>query len=352
MSSSEEQEPRQRGLPAVHAARGARASGKVRYPSVKFWGYSALILAVGAILQWKSSANELEKARQKLMADQRAVTVELGPRWFPLRERIERWTTELAGEPGAEIVDLESLKSWDFRDKIGNYLRLRVNDAKTPESIRAGAVNSLRDGFTSCLMRVPNPNPIAGPVCKRTRDCPSGEFCNEQDHCSRLAQPFNVREAYQPMRVLSDDWVREVQDADSDLHVRALEAGFKDKVRDDIPRVIEVLQKAQYLLVVLDEDVPGMALPGADAGPSAAAEAIQGVPHMARVSVWRLNDGKQILRLRREANGQVLGGTPSGDPDVLASTMQQVNNCALALEVRNAMGDTSAGAVPAPAPAR
>jgi hypothetical protein len=352
MSSSEEQEPRQRGLPAVHAARDARASGKVRYPSVKFWGYSALILAVGAILQWKFSTNEEERARQKLMADQRAVTAELGPRWFPLREKIERWTTELAGEPGAEIVDREALKSWDFRDKAGNYLRLRLADAKTPESIRAGAVNSLRDGFTSCLMRVPNPNPTAGAECKRTRDCPSGDFCNEQDHCSRLAQPFNVRDAYRPMRVLSDDWIHEVQDASSDLRVRALEGGFKDTVRDDIPRAIEVLQKAQYLLVVLDEDVPGLALPGADAGPSAAAEAIQGVPHMARVGVWRLSDGKQILRLRREAHAQLLGATPAVDAAerTSSSTMQQANSCALALEVRSAMGDTSAGSVPAPAP--
>jgi hypothetical protein len=67
--------------------------------------------------------------------------------------------------------------------------------------------------------------------------------------------------------------------------------------------------------------------------------------------VWRLNDGKQILRLRREARAQLLGAIPSGDADVLASTMQQANSCALALEVRSAMGDTSAGSVPAPAPA-
>lgn len=346
MSSSEEQEPRKRGLPAVYAARDARASGNQRYPSVKFWGYSALILAVGAILQWKWSTNEAESSRQKLMADQRAVTAELGPRWFPLREKIERWTMGLAGEPGAEVVDRDALKSWDFRDKVGNYLRLRIEDAKTPESIRAGAVNSLRDGFTSCLTRVSNPNPIAGAECKRTRDCPSGEFCNEQDHCSKLAQPFNLRDAYRPMRILSDDWVREVQDASSDLRVRALEGGFKDTVRDDIPRTIEMLQKAQYMLVVLDETVPVMALPGADAGASAAAEALRGVPHWARVGVWRISDGKLVLRLRREARGQLLGATPA--VDVLPSLQQQSNSCALALEVRSAMGDTNAGSVSPP----
>ncbi len=346
MSSSEEQEPRKRGLPAVHAARDARAAGKARYPSVKFWGYSGLILAVGAILNWKWSTNEVESSRQALMARQRATTMELGPRWFPVRDKIERWTTELAGEAGADVIDREALKSWDFRDKAGIYLRLRVQDAKTPEAIRAGAKDSLRDAFTSCLMRTANPDPTAGPACKRTRDCPAGDTCNEQDHCSKLAQPFNLREGYRAMRNLTDDWIHEVQDASTDLRVRALVAGFDDTVRDDVPRVVEVLQRAQYLLVVLDEDVPGMALPGSDAGPSAAAEAIQGAAHLARVGVWRLSDGKQVLRLRREAGGQLLGGTPSVDAEVLASRARQANSCALALEVRTAMGDTNAGSVP------
>ena len=346
MSSSEEQEPRKRGLPAVHAARDARAAGKARYPSVKFWGYSGLILAVGAILNWKWSSNEVESSRQALMAKQRATTIELGPRWFPVRDKIERWTTELAGEPGAEVIDTEALKSWEFRDKPGIYLRLRVQDAKTPEAVRAGAKDSLRDAFTSCLMRTANADPTAGAACKRTRDCAAGDFCNEQDHCAKLAQPFNLRDGYRAMRNLSDDWIHEVQDASTDLRLRALVAGFEDTVRDDIPRVVEMLQRAQYLLVVLDEDVPGMALPGADAGPSAASEAIQAATHLARVGVWRLSDGKLVLKLRREAGGQLLGATPSVDAEVLASRQRQANSCALALEVRTALGDTKAGAVP------
>ncbi len=245
---------------------------------MKFWGYSALILAVGAIIQWKWSTNETESSRQTLMARQRAVAAELGPRWYPLREKIERWTSELAAEPGAEIIDHEALKSWDFRDKAGIFLRLRVQDAKTPEAIRKGARDSLRDAFTACLMRVPNPSATAGNECKRTRDCTAGEFCNEQDHCSKPSQPFNLRVAYRTLHVLTDEWVHDAQETTSDLRVRAMVGGFDDAVRDDIPLAVEVLQKAQYYLVVLDEDVPGMVLPGADAGASAATEAIQGVP--------------------------------------------------------------------------
>ena len=345
MSSPEEQAPRKRGLPAVHANRAARASGKIRYPSVKFWGYSALILAVGAIMQWKWSTNEVESSRQGLMAKQRAVAAELGPRWFPLREKIERWTTELAADPGAEVIDREALKSWDFRDKSGIYLRLRTEDAKTPEAIRANALNSLRDGFTACLMQVPNPSATAGNACRRTRDCTAGEFCNEQDHCSKPSQPFNLRVAYRTLHVLTDEWIHDAQETTSDLRVRAMIVGFDDAVRDDIPLAVEILQKAQYLLVVLDESVPGMVLPAADAGAFAAAEAVQGVPHHARVGVWRLSDGKLVLRLRREAGGQLLGVTPAVDAEVLGSRQRQANSCALALEVRGAMGDSNAAAV-------
>ena len=90
MSSSEEQSPpRQRGLPSIQQAREQRASGKNRWPSVKFWGYSALILAVGAILRWKLSQGEMESDRQKLLAMQRDVAQsEIGKRWTPFRELV------------------------------------------------------------------------------------------------------------------------------------------------------------------------------------------------------------------------------------------------------------------------
>jgi hypothetical protein len=351
MSSPEEQpQPRQRGLPSIQQAREDRASGKARWPSVKFWGYSALILAVGAILRWKWAQGEMESDRQKLMAMQRDVAQsELGKRWAPFRDKVERWTTELAKEPGAEVIDADALKSWDFRDRAGVYLRLRVEEAQAIPSIRTGARDSLRDAFTACLMRVPNPSATAGRECKRTRDCPKGEFCNEADHCSQAAQPFNLRVAYRTMHILSDEWVREVQDASSDLRLRAFVAGFDDTLRDDLPLAAELLQRAQYFLLVLDEAAPGVAPPAADAG-STATEALQATAHTARVGVWRISDEKLVLRVRREAGGQLLGAMPPVDADVLAARQRQANSCALALAVRQAMGDSSAASVPQPPP--
>ncbi|WP_437310555.1 hypothetical protein [Sorangium sp. So ce388] len=327
---SSEQPPRERGLPSVYKAREART--KMRWPPAKFWGYTALLLAVSAILHWKWSQGQIESARQKLMARQRAVAVELGPRWIPMRERVEGWTLELSRGAGPELVDREALKAWNFRELAGIYLRLRVDEATSVEAVRKNAQQSLRDAFTACLLRVPNPNPLAGAECKRTRDCPAGEYCNEAERCSRPAQPFNLRVAYRTMHVLSEEWVRDAQDASSELRLRLLESSFDDTMRDDVPLAAELLTRAQYYLLVLDEPVEG----------ATTTEALLGMPHMARVGVWRLSDGKPILRVRREASGNLIGGTPSVEGGVLEARQRQANSCALALSVREAMGDTTA----------
>jgi hypothetical protein len=331
---SREEPPRERGLPAVHRAREARS--KFRWPPAKFWGYTAIILAISAILHWKWSQGQVESARQKLMAKQRAVAVELGPKWVPLRDRVERWTLELAKDAGPEVVDRDALKDWDFRQLAGIYLRLRADEATTAEALRKNAGKSLRDAFTSCLMRVSNASPLAGAECRRTRDCPQGEHCNENDRCSRPAQPFNLRVAYRTMHVLSEEWVRDVQDASNDLRIRVLDASFDDTVRDDVPLAAELVTRAQYYLVVLDEPTKEVL----------DTEALLGAPHAARIAVWRLADEKLVLRVRREASGQLVGGMPAVDPDVLGARQRQANSCALALAVREAMGDTSAAAVP------
>ncbi|MFT3770067.1 MAG: hypothetical protein QM820_31955 [Minicystis sp.] len=340
-----DQKPRNRGLPSIQEARDARSEGKSRWPSPKFWGYVGLVLAVSFILHWKWTSSEVDRGKQKLLADQRGVAAELGPRWLPLRDKIEKWTIELAKNAGPEVVDRDALGKWDFRARSGIYLRLRVEDAQTPEAIRAGAKGSLRDAFTACLMRVPNPSATAGKECKRTRDCPAREFCNEQDHCSKPAQPFNLRVAYRTMAILSDDWVRDVQAVDSELRLRLYQTNFEDAIRDDMPLATELLAQAQYYLVVLDETPAGVTLPAPDAGVTAN-EVVQGTAHHSRIGVFRLADDKVLLRIRRPAGGELIGASPSVDENVLAARQRQANSCALALSVREAMGDTSAAAVP------
>jgi hypothetical protein len=136
--------------------------------------------------------------------------------------------------------------------------------------------------------------------------------------------------------MLSDSWVHEVQDA-NELKLRLLGAEFDDSMRDEIPLAVEVLTKAQYFLLVLDEDPPGG---------ERTAEQVQLVTHPARVAVWRVSDDKLLLRVRREAGGELLGGTPNVEQASLEARQRQANSCALALAVRDAMGDVNVSAVP------
>lgn len=327
-------EPRERGLPAVVDARQSRS--RMRWPSPKFWAYAGIVMAIMLTLNWKWSQGRTESERQKLMAKQRAVAVELGPRWTGLRDRVERWTIELATNPGAEIIDAEALKGWDFRQLPGIYLRLRADQATSAEEIRKGAVGSLRDAFTACLLRANNPNPLAGKECQRTRDCQQGEYCNENDRCSRPVQPFNLRVAYRTLKVLSDDFVRDVQEA-NDFGLRALDGTFEDIMRDDLPLATELLTRAQYYLVVLDEPSPE--------AKGQSTDDLLASSHTARIGLWRLSDDRPVLRLRREANAELRGGMPVVDAEVMAARQRQANSCALALAVRQAIGDGSAAAV-------
>ncbi len=323
--------PPQRGLRAIDQARDARAT--LRFPGPRFWVYTAIILAAAFVFHYRSVQQRTVSTRQTLLARQRAVAVELGARWTPLREKVERWSAELAATPGAEVIDRAALASWDFRARPGLYLRTRVTDAKNPELLRKAARDSLRDGFTSCFTRARNEQPFDGPPCKRTSDCARGLLCNELDRCAPPAQPYNLRVAYRSLRILSDEWTREVQDA-NELGLRALTTSFDEATADDLPIAADLLQRAEYFLVVLDEPT----------SPDAPANDLLAQPHWARVAVVRLADDKLVVRVRREARGAVVGPTGAFDGDTSSARARQANACGLALAVREAMGDTSAEA--------
>lgn len=340
-----DKEERLRGLKSVHEHRESR--GKMRWPPAKYWGWAGVVMLLMGIFHYKRTLGELDRMRTQLLGKQRFVKQELEPKWAPLRDKIEGWTQALTKAPPEDLVDRDALAGWSFRDKKGIYLRLRAEDAETPESIRKAAKDSLRDAFTACLAIAPNPNPIAGKECKKSSECERGEHCNEQDHCSRPAQPFNLRIAYRAFAVLSDDWVREVQEG-NEMTVRALDGTFDDLVRDDMPMATDLLREAQYFLLVIDEKAEGEPpppAPGTDKT-SKAAETRQAMQHFARIGVWRIKDDKQVIRLRRETSGQLLGATGALEPEVAEARQRQANSCSLAIEVRQAMGDTNAAAVP------
>jgi hypothetical protein len=325
-----------RGLVAIEEARANRKAGRLPAIPTRFWLWALTVLVAWGIFYWRKTQGEIESDKAALFAKQRGVLAELGAKFDPLRQRIEEWTVQSSGAYAGDLVAPE-LKGWDFATQPGIYLRLRLGDAASAEKMRKAAMASLRDGFTACLFREPNADPTSGPPCKASHDCAPGTFCNEVDHCMTPAQPYNVRTAYHGTRILGEDWTVRLRTASDDMSMRLLTREFESAVKDDIPLVIDLMTRAQFFLLVLDEDPEG-SLPEN----KSALEAIQAMPHQARVFLFGLKAGmdKPLLRVRRDVAGKfmVTGENAPNDPEILASQQRQVNSCQLALSVREAIG--------------
>lgn len=336
------------GLKAVEEARDARA--RTFRPSLRVGLWFGMIVAVATVLRWRCTLSEMDEQRTVLLAKQRTVEAELGPRWYPLRDKLEAWTGELARDAGDEVIRAEELAKIDVRSASGLYLRTRVDQATSPEKVREAAKRSLRDAFTSCLRREADASPVEGAECKRTRECPSGEFCNELNHCGPPTQPYNLRSAYRTLSMLSPEWVADVQDTTNDLRLELLVRSFEDSTVDDLPLAAHLLTRATYFLLVLDERPAPRPLQPAEIDAGAAdsedEDTLAGAAYPSRVALWRLEDGQLLLRMRRTPQAELVGGTPVDDPAVAAARKRQAQSCGLALEVRAALGEKIPGGAP------
>ncbi|MBX3188201.1 MAG: hypothetical protein KF819_14360 [Labilithrix sp.] len=315
------EEKREIGLKAIRTARADRKQSKYGRISGPVWLVAGGAVVVTLIIAWFVSDRSLGAAKDEILAQQRAAVATVGAEWTPLRDRLEKITLEAAADFKGDMVDPEAAK-WDFRSLPGIYLRLRVNDAKNVESLREAARDSVKDAFTGCLLREPNAALARG----------------ESDAGFGPEQPWNLRQAYQATRVMTDEWAREVKESADKDRLRVFQQQYDKAKRDEIPLAIDIIKRAQFYLLVLDEDVPeAMELAG-DAG-KITQEALQQVPHPARVHIVNLKTGAEIARLRRtgEADFHFVGENTVRDPEVRAAMKRQVNNCALAQQVWGAL---------------
>jgi hypothetical protein len=238
----------ERGLPSLNQARAERRRafvlGKARMPAIPphFWLWTAVGISAFGILYWRIAQGQIESARSAVMAKQRAMTVALGPKLFPFRDRVEGWARELAADwPGnfvAPDADLAKL-----RNSGSVYLRLRIADAKQVKELRKAAQSSLRDGFTSCLfVSRAKGDPTVGPQCRTIGDCASGLLCNEWGVCAEPVQPYNLRLAYRTLRVLSSEWTDEVHQASSELGLSAYERDLDNVAKRGDARAVGPFQ--------------------------------------------------------------------------------------------------------------
>ena len=347
-------ERRVRGLPSLEEAKAERRRaivfGKVRLRAMppQFWLLTATVIAAFGVIYWRVAQGKLEGQKSAVMAKQRAIAQTLGPKILPFRDRIEAWVAELAGSyPGdflAQGLPLEKIEK-----SSGIYLRLRLENAKDGKSVRKAAQRSLHDGFTSCLfVKNSTADPSQGPSCRTPADCEAGKLCNEWKVCAAAPEPYNMRLAYRALRVLSTEWSDELHATTNDLTVAAYDRDLDAVTRNDVPVAINLLSRARYFTLVLDEDPAdsgrdpgsgGIAPNDADAGlDETEEERVQRADHFARIGIWDLKSGEALFRLRAEAAGRFV---PVGERVVsagatVAAQQRQANSCALALEIKRA----------------
>jgi hypothetical protein len=315
---------RKPGLPSIYKGREDRQRGRYSRATGNFWlGAAGALIAILVAYRF-FAGRQLDEAKAGLLAKQRAVATTLGPEWFALRDRVEKLTLEAASHYQGDFVDVGA-RGWDFRTLPGLYLRVRTSDAMDVESLRKAAPNSLRDGFVGCFLREPN-----APAAKGQPD--AGAFAE---------QPWNWQKAYAATRILTDDWVGEVKEASDPLRLRVFDQQYDKAVKEEIPQAIDLIQRAQFFLLVLDEDAPAGV---GEAGAQPTEETLQEVPHFARVHVVNLKTGGEVLRTRKSAEASFMfaGERPITDPETLTAMKRQVNNCALAKAVEAAMTEAPA----------
>ena len=214
-----EEQSQPRGLVAVYevASSGDKPGSLPAIPP-RFWLWTATVLVAWGIFYWKKTQGEIESQKATLFARQRGVAAELGPRFEPLRKRIEDWTVEAARPPIPGDLVAPELEDLGLRGAAG-HLPAAADGRRGvgAKSLRKAASASLRDGFTACLFHEPNADPTSGPPCKASHDCAAGSFCNEVDHCMPPAQPYNMRAAYRGTRILSDEWTVSLRTASDDM---------------------------------------------------------------------------------------------------------------------------------------
>jgi hypothetical protein len=313
------------GLQAIHEGREKRLAGGFSHPTTRAYVVIGVGLVASLLIYRVVSGREIGSRKSALLAKQRADEGTIGQEWAPLKNRLEKFVTDRSGAFGEDKIEPEA-KAWSSHVATGLYLRIRLDDSKTPEKIRTAAQDSAKDAFVGCLLRAENAALVQG----------------VPDAAAFPEQPWNLRQAYAATRILTPEWVAQVNDADDSLRLRVFEQQYDKAQREEIPRAIDIVKRADFFLLVLDEpaDDPLDVKPKwTDGGVDSAEEAVQLAPHWARVHVLDLAHDKEILRVRRHAEGNFVfaAGKPVTDEETLDAMKRQVNNCSLAGEVRAAI---------------
>jgi hypothetical protein len=150
---------------------------------------------------------------------------------------------------------------------------------------------------------------------------------------------------YRGLRVLNSEWTDELHAAGGDYEVRLFERDLDKVAHTDVPIAIELLARAKYFTLVLDETPSGgipKAPPKEEGAPGLAADdseamRVQGTSHAVRVGIWELETGRLLFRSTEQTGAEIIPlarGRAAVSPSAERATQRQVNSCSIALAIR------------------
>ncbi|MFI5299666.1 MAG: hypothetical protein ACHREM_16390 [Polyangiales bacterium] len=279
-----------------------------------------------ALIYYFFYARAFARQKQALLDERRELDRAIAADWATVRNRVEEYVVLSANAPySGDRIDDEA-KQGVWRTKPSLYVRVRVADAMTKESLHAAAKLTADDALESCLLRVVG------------------------DH-----GPWTFGETAARAEMLGSAWITDVRDTSNDLRVRNLAYGLDQYKLKDYPPLREAVHFAEFAIVALDEDPKAIPAKSAAYENATIAQKITAVPHPIRVQVLRLNDGKELLRVRRTSDAELM--QVQGEAFAAAGALEirrgQALGCATANEVLAALGlgvieSLHAGAPPVP----
>lgn len=319
----------------------------MREVATRFWLFTFVGMALFGVIYYRHAQNQLAAQRNQLAARQRAVTTAAGQAGFELRDKLEAWVLQLASAPPSDRVSAQASLDAISRGP-GIYVRAPQTEAREVESLRRAAARSVHDGFTSCLFVGRAPDSVPGVPCKGRAQCGPGELCSDWGVCATPGQPYNLRLLYDALRVQGPEWDQRLASTGDAFQVRAMELELDDTSKHEVPAAAELIRRSKYFTALLDEEPSGVSAPAsaADAGlDESPEERMQTSDHFVRIGIWDIARGESLVALRVAVAGRFvsLGNQRIGGAVEARARQRQANNCAAAVEVREALLPRLAG---------
>lgn len=282
----------------LRPARVERKGKRPDYAPRPPWKGIAMVAVLAAVLigYFLHRHNEAEALRQQIVSTYQQKVEPSAREIRRFRARIEKWVTEAAGEAPEPWAD-PRLKLSGLHEGQGLYLRLRAEDARSPEDIAEGAGKARADAIPRCLG----------------------------------LSPVSLRGLYRQGGFLDPQWLNRAREAGTLMRLRVVQDELQRHIRRDLPMLANMLSSDYFLLALQRSE-------SRREGP-------------VDVYLWDLRRNEQLLRVRTRPSGLLLPvrirmGDPPAAPGSPSLESGGAVDCSIAAQIKKVTGEPALGVGP------